>query len=140
MQQFPAAIKLSACVILTSRCKQTKTASSTVPESPTTARPLDLDDDDVQESGIITSDDKPGENMRPASGEPAGTEDTPPTKPPRPMTEAQKNELILKEAFPGIDESVIKAVLSASRGHIEPAFQALLGEAGLQRRTLWTAS
>jgi hypothetical protein len=57
------------------------------------------------------------------------------------MTEAQKNELILKEAFPSIDESVIKAVLSASRGLIEPAFQALLGQAGPPSlSTPWTTS
>ena len=43
------------------------------------------------------------------------------------MTEQQKNEAILKEAFPSIDASVIKAVLIASRGQIDPAFNALLG-------------
>jgi len=43
------------------------------------------------------------------------------------MTEQQKNEHILKEAFPGIEPGVIKAVLTASGGRIEPAFNALLG-------------
>lgn len=52
---------------------------------------------------------------------------TPPPKPPRPMTEAQKNQIILKEAFPTVDDGVIKAVLSASGGRVEPAFNALLG-------------
>lgn len=56
------------------------------------------------------------------SGEPA------PQRPPRPLTEAQKNVMILKEAFPTVDNSVIKAVLRASGGQIEPAFNALLGE------------
>jgi len=34
---------------------------------------------------------------------------------------------ILIEAFPGIEPAVIKAVLTASRGELEPAFNALLG-------------
>lgn len=52
--------------------------------------------------------------------------EAPPPKPPRPVTEQQKNEAILKEAFPGIEASVIKAVLIASGGRIDPAFNALL--------------
>ncbi|KAJ2898726.1 hypothetical protein MKZ38_003678 [Zalerion maritima] len=89
------------------------------PESPTTARPLEMDDDDVQETGVLdNSQSTPG--AAPASSE------APPPKPPRPMTEAQKHILMLKEAFPTIDEPVIKAVLTASRGHVEPAFNALL--------------
>ena len=58
---------------------------------------------------------------------PAAAEDTPaPPKPPRPLTEQQKNEQTLKEAFPTVDAAVIKAVLTASRGQIEAAFHALL--------------
>lgn len=53
-------------------------------------------------------------------------EGAPPPKPPRPVTEQQKNEAILKEAFPSIEPSVIKAVLIASGGRIDPAFNALL--------------
>lgn len=55
------------------------------------------------------------------------TDEVPPPKPPRPVTEQQKNEAILKEAFPSIEASVIKAVLIASGGRIDPAFNALLG-------------
>lgn len=55
------------------------------------------------------------------------SQDAPPPKPPRPVTEQQKNEAILKEAFPSIDAAVIKAVLIASRGQVDPAFNALLG-------------
>lgn len=36
-------------------------------------------------------------------------------------------ENTLKEAFPNIDVAVIKAVLQASGGSVEPAFNALLG-------------
>ncbi|KJR86958.1 CUE domain containing protein [Sporothrix schenckii 1099-18] len=60
----------------------------------------------------------------PASA-PAADEAAPP-KPPRPLTEQQKNEQTLKEAFPAVDAAVIKAVLTASRGNIEAAFHALL--------------
>lgn len=66
-----------------------------------------------------------------ASDVPTGTRaepEAPPAKPPRPMSEAQKNEHILKEAFPTVDQGVIKAVLRASSGRVEPAFNALLGE------------
>lgn len=51
-----------------------------------------------------------------------------PAKPQRPPTEAQTNDMILKEAFPTVDNGVIKAVLRASGGKVEPAFNALLGE------------
>lgn len=89
----------------------TKNTTESGAESPTTVRPLDMDDDDVQETAL--------ENE-------ASTTDAPPPKPPRPLTEAQKNELILKEAFPSVDNNVIKAVLRASGGRVEPAFNALL--------------
>ena len=119
------------------------------PESPTTARPfeIDEDDDEVQETGVI-SDENPTKTSSTTAPAPdagstmaaanttntttpniAATEDeTPPAKPPRPMTEAQKNEAILKEAFPAVEESVIKAILRASGGRVEPAFNALLGK------------
>ncbi|UKZ81960.1 hypothetical protein TrVFT333_009739 [Trichoderma virens FT-333] len=90
-------------------------------ESPTTAQPLDMSDDD-QETGIIGDG-----NVSPMLGSRQSSEGpTPPPKPPRPMTEAQKNQIILKEAFPTVDDNVIKAVLSASGGRVEPAFNALL--------------
>lgn len=121
--------------------------SDKAPESPTTVKPLDIDDDDdIQETGIIMDDGttKPtttatGATGAPRAASPAGAPaptnpsttsssgDAPPPKPPRPVTEQQKNEAILKEAFPDIEASVIKAVLIASRGQIDPAFNALLG-------------
>ncbi|KAB5582649.1 hypothetical protein GE09DRAFT_1211285 [Coniochaeta sp. 2T2.1] len=99
-----------------------------VPESPTTARPLEMDDDDVQDSGI-TLDDRTGvkqETNTSASATPVTSTEAPPPKPPRPVSEQQQNEQILKEAFPTIDAAVIRAVLRASRGQVEPAFNALL--------------
>ncbi|OAA71254.1 UBA-like protein [Cordyceps fumosorosea ARSEF 2679] len=122
--------------------KPSKPTAENIPESPTTARPLEMDDDDVQDTSIVANDatatpTKTAAVARPTAPEdqpPAGeahnaapTEpEAPPAKPPRPMSEAQKNEIILKEAFPSVDQGVIKAVLRASGGNVEPAFNALL--------------
>lgn len=112
-------------------------------------KPLDLsDDEDIQESGIISMGDSTTKATSSTGAAPATTpqaatvedehpssppkqptttsDEAPPPKPPRPTTEQQKNEAILKEAFPGIEASVIKAVLIASGGRIDPAFNALL--------------
>ncbi|KAL0940760.1 CUE domain-containing protein [Colletotrichum truncatum] len=106
-----------------------KLTSTSGPESPTTVKPLDLsDDEDIQETGILggeSSNQNTNTSANMASST-AAAEPAPPAKPPRPSTETQKNEDILKEAFPSIDISVIKAVLRASGGRIDPAFNALL--------------
>ncbi|RGP64123.1 hypothetical protein FLONG3_9669 [Fusarium longipes] len=116
-----------------------KATTESGPESPTTARPLDLDDDDVQESGVLGGDDgntttaaattNTSQSQTPAQAQAQAqtpTNETVPPKPPRPVPEAQQNENILKEAFPSVEMSVIKAVLRASGGRVEPAFNALL--------------
>lgn len=97
-----------------------KSPTTTGAESPTTARPLEMDDDDIQEPGALSSEG-PG-NPRAATVE----EEAPP-KPPRPLSPQQQNEQTLREAFPTIDAAVVKAVLVASGGNVEPAFNALLG-------------
>jgi|SRR5277367_3649956 len=51
----------------------------------------------------------------------------PPAMPPRPLSPKDEAKTTLKEAFPNVDENVIEAVLVASGGQIEPAFNALLG-------------
>lgn len=81
-----------------------------------------MDDDDVQESGVLANDNSA------AVPRPATVEDGPPPKPPRPLSPQQQAESTLKDAFPSIDAAVIKAVLRASSGRVEPAFNALLGE------------
>lgn len=53
-------------------------------------------------------------------------EEIPPTKPPRPVDPNVQAQNTLIEAFPDIDTNVIKAVLVASGGKVEPAFNALL--------------
>lgn len=74
-----------------------------------------------------TVEDEQQPSTTPAKQQPTpASDENPPPKPPRPATEQQKNEAILKEAFPGIEASVIKAVLIASGGRIDPAFNALL--------------
>ena len=42
------------------------------------------------------------------------------------MSPQQQAQATLQEAFPSIDATVVKAVLVASGGQIEPAFTALL--------------
>lgn len=83
-----------------------------------------MDDDDVQESGVLT-----GESDAPVvSPNPTTEDEAPPPKPPRPLSPRQQAENTLKEAFPSIDAAVVKAVLTASGGRVEPAFNALLGK------------
>ncbi|EXJ75530.1 uncharacterized protein A1O5_00036 [Cladophialophora psammophila CBS 110553] len=95
------------------------------PESPTTARPLDFDSD--QETGTIEATTTSKAELSSLPKPPPKDEVAPPAKPPRPMSPREQAELTLKEAFPTIDSNVIRAVLTASRGEIEPAFNALLG-------------
>lgn len=103
-----------------------------------------MDDDDVQETSIVADDGAVTKTTNTATTTASAgtatatlpsaenitqkppTESGPP-KPPRPVSEAQQNEAILKEAFPGVESTVIKAVLRASGGKVEPAFNALLG-------------
>ncbi|KAF2970406.1 hypothetical protein GQX73_g3137 [Xylaria multiplex] len=104
--------------------KDNPISQTNAPESPTTVRPFDMDDDDVPETGVLNNS---ATTAPPTTTSTAPTDETPPTQPPRPLTTQQKNEQILKEAFPSIDAAVIKAVLAASGGQIDPAFNALLG-------------
>jgi hypothetical protein len=97
-----------------------KDSTDAPPESPTTARPLDFDDDN-QETGTTAA------TMETESTPLPPPKDDPPPKPTRPLSQREQNENTLKEAFPTIDAAVVKAVLTASRGEVEPAFNALLG-------------
>ena len=88
-----------------------------------------MDDDDVQESGVLAEDGthQPSSTTTAPAAPAAASQDVPPPKPPRPASEQQQKEQTLQEAFPTVDLAVIKAVLRASQGQIEPAFNALLG-------------
>ena len=94
------------------------------PESPTTARELDFDDDDVPTSPKLS---KPLDSTSSPAPKTGGAEAAPPPQPPRPMNPQEQAEMTLREAFPSIDAGVVKAVLIASGGNVEPAFNALLG-------------
>ena len=96
-------------------------------ESPTTARELDFDDE-TQETGVVSPSKEsksPLPKPRVSFAEPE--EDAAPVKPPRPLSPQAQAVHTLIEAFPGTDVKVIKAVLMASGGKVEPAFNALLG-------------
>ena len=129
-------VRKSCCSIPQTNGGKDTTAKGSHPpsaESPTTARELDFEDD-LQENpaqnnasaakstGKLTSvptSDPP---------KPDSSDEAPPPQPPRPLGAQQEAENTLKEAFPGIESAVVKAVLIASGGKIEPAFNALLGE------------
>ncbi|PWY67441.1 CUE domain protein [Aspergillus eucalypticola CBS 122712] len=87
------------------------------PESPTTARPLDFDDE-PQETGVTAAPSTAPTQQ--------GAAEAAPPKPPRPLSPRQQAENTLKEAFPSIEASVIKAVLVASNWDVERSFHALL--------------
>lgn len=103
-------------------------------ESPRTREEMDFDDNE-QETGTVSpqgqeTPTKPpakSPSPRPRVSFQEGHEEIPPTKPPRPMSPMQQAENTLIEAFPSIDTKVVKAVLIASNGKVEPAFNALLG-------------
>lgn len=57
---------------------------------------------------------------------PPPKDEAPPAKPPRPLNPREQAEQTLIEAFPTIEKSVVRAVLTASGGQLEPAFNALL--------------
>ncbi|KAF2473583.1 uncharacterized protein BDR25DRAFT_340941 [Lindgomyces ingoldianus] len=108
-----------------------KPKASTTPgaESPTTARPLDFDDDGETPSTALesaASPPPPSKSPKPGVRFSDDATEIPPPKPPRPMSPQQQAENTLIEAFPGIDAKVVKAVLVASGGKVEPAFNALL--------------
>jgi hypothetical protein len=99
------------------------------PESPTTARELDFDDDNDTPTAAThdaAAPPPPSKSPKPGVRFSEESQEIPPPKPPRPMSPQQQAQNTLIEAFPGIDSNVIKAVLVASGGKVEPAFNALL--------------
>jgi hypothetical protein len=95
-------------------------------ESPRTAREPDFDDD-VPDTHLAP----PERQTAPAQKKRVSFQDdgapNPPPKPPRPMSPNAQAEATLIEAFPTMDVKIVKAVLVASGGKVEPAFNALLG-------------
>ncbi|ORY16935.1 hypothetical protein BCR34DRAFT_671476 [Clohesyomyces aquaticus] len=108
-----------------------KTGATSGAESPTTVRPLDFDDDADGENTTAAPENAAAPPLLSKSPKPGvrfseDATEIPPPKPPRPMSAQQQAENTLIEAFPGIDSKVVKAVLVASGGKVEPAFNALL--------------
>ncbi|CAG5162082.1 uncharacterized protein ALTATR162_LOCUS6156 [Alternaria atra] len=107
-----------------------KTSTEKPPESPTTARELDFDDDN--DTSAISTQDR-AKSPSPASKSPKPgvrfneeATEIPPQKPPRPVDPQVQAQNTLIEAFPDVDPNIVKAVLVASGGKVEPAFNALL--------------
>ncbi|RMZ91960.1 hypothetical protein DV736_g787, partial [Chaetothyriales sp. CBS 134916] len=73
-------------------------------ESPTTARPLDFDSDHDTEPKTI-----PTPTKLDTAPKPVPKDEAPPPKPRRPLSPREQAEATLKDAFPSIDASVIKA-------------------------------
>lgn len=108
-------------------------------ESMTTREEMDFEDNEhEQETGRVSplghettlSSSKPvktSPSPKPRVSFQDVNDEIPPTKPPRPQSPQQQAEHTLIEAFPSIDAKVIRAVLMASGGKVEPAFNALLG-------------
>jgi len=96
-------------------------------ESPRTAKELDFDDDVHDALPVPVPDRQPTpKGTKRVSFQDDETQ-APPPKPPRPLNPQAHAEATLIEAFPSIDTKVVKAVLAASGGKVEPAFNALLG-------------
>lgn len=103
------------------------------PESPTTRQEPDFDDDDNAQGSSNTaqnpdrSSSLPANQPKKVSFQEQQDEEAPPPRPARPLSPHAQAEATLIEAFPSIDTQVVKAVLMASGGQVEPAFNALLG-------------
>lgn len=97
----------------------------------TTREEMDFDEPE-QETGTVsplgheTPTKKPDAPRKSVSFQ-EPEEEAAPTKPPRPLSPQEQAANTLIEAFPSIDTKVVKAVLAASGGKVEPAFNALLG-------------
>ena len=103
-----------------------------MPESPTTARELDFEDEThgaAQDAEQLPLPPVSAPSTKRVSFQ--EDEEAPPPKPPRPMSPLAQAEATLIEAFPSMDTKIIKAVLTASGGKVEPAFNALLGRSHL---------
>jgi hypothetical protein len=100
-------------------------------ESPTTGRDPEFDDDEVPEPQTHAAPEReptPSKGPKRVSFQDQDENPpAPPPKPPRPMSPQAHAEATLQEAFPHIEITVIRAVLVASQGKVEPAFNALLG-------------
>jgi hypothetical protein len=71
---------------------------------PTSVRPLEVKDDNFQETGVLSRDAQPQPQH-------AILEDESSAKPPIPFSLQQQAENTLKEIFPSIDAAIIRGIL-----------------------------
>ncbi|CUM46523.1 uncharacterized protein AC631_03794 [Debaryomyces fabryi] len=83
----------------------------------------DKKDDTDKNDDVSTKDDKK-QGSQTAKGN--YVEEDAPAPPPRPISPLTQIKQDLKDAFPNIEEKIITAVLIASQGNPDPAFNALL--------------
>ncbi|KAK6198794.1 uncharacterized protein RJT21DRAFT_122429 [Scheffersomyces amazonensis] len=109
--------------------ESTKTTSATTTNTntsnTTTTKTLDevpINDDDTEKKSSIEAEPQ----AEAGAGAEQETEAPPPARPPRPVDPITQVTNELKEAFPNIEEKLITAVLIASQGQVDPAFNALL--------------
>lgn len=104
--------------------KVSETADNSAPTETETASKTE------QENATKTEAEKPASSVS-AAAEKAATEEVPidedaPPPPPRPISPITRITKDLKDAFPNIEDKLITAVLIASQGQVDPAFNALL--------------
>lgn len=114
------------CCTTANTSQEHKTGSNSGAESPTTAKELDFEEEAPLPSEPADAPSAPPRSATPKKVSFQGPEAAPPPKPPRPMSPQAQAEATLIEAFPSMDAKVVKAVLVASGGKVEPAFNALL--------------
>lgn len=86
--------------------------------------PKDTAPDKDTDKKETVAEDKP---VVPAKDEVSDVDiDAPPPPPPRPVSPVSQLKQTLREAFPSIEEKLITAVIIASQGNLDPAFNALL--------------
>ncbi|KAG7192018.1 ubiquitin-binding protein cue5 [Scheffersomyces spartinae] len=101
--------------------------------SAASTQPVDLDNkpsEDLPLDDSVTTETAQAasttEEPKSTSTAPAEDEENAPPRPPRPESPILKLQREMKEAFPDVDEKTIYAILIASRGQQEYAFNALL--------------
>jgi hypothetical protein len=124
--------KPEASVDISVASSSAKPAATSGAESPRTRAEPDFDDDPPDTPHLVVPERQPTPQKKRVSFQDDHLEapaPAPPPKPPRPLSPNAQAEITLIEAFPAIDTKVVKAVLVASGGKVEPAFNALLSEA-----------
>lgn len=91
---------------------------------------IEMHEKETDDDLVVDDDDKPlsqiKKDIQNKSAESEDKPPSPPPKPPRPLSPFSQNHLTLSEAFPTVEPNVVRAVLVASSGLVDPAFNGLL--------------